>query len=189
VSLVTGDTLGSGASAGLTADAEAVVDDVAVVRWPAESRRRDELARERRARLLVVAADEMPPAALDDLEDWVRASGDPVEVYVRKERLRRRQSARAPVVLDDDGLLRRGARWVALSPRELEVATVLLGRPGALVKRAELLAAVRPGASGDDRRVVDTVVHRLHRRIAPLGLTVHTVRASGYLLDVGELPD
>ncbi len=163
-------------------------DEVAVVHWPAEAQRRDELVLRGRARLVVIAAGEPPPLAPDGLEDWVRAGSDPVELYVRKERLRRRQAARAPAVLDDDGLLRRGTRWVALSQRELQVATVLLARPGVLVGRAELIAAVRPDVAKDDRRILDTVVRRLHRRIVPLGLAVHTIRASGFLLELGELP-
>ncbi len=163
-------------------------DEVAVVHWPAEAERRDELVHRGRARLVVVIAGEVPPAAPDGLEDWVRSGADPVEVYVRKERLRRRQAARAPALLDDDGLLHRGPHWVALSQRELPVATALLERPGALVARADLLAVACPDVAYDDRRILDTVVRRLHKRIVPLGLAIHTVRASGFLLEMGELP-
>jgi hypothetical protein len=31
-------------------------------------------------------------------------------------------------------------------------------------------------------------MRRFHRRILPLGLALHTVRAAGFLLEVGELP-
>jgi hypothetical protein len=164
------------------------MDEIAVVHWPAEARRRDELCRHGRARLLVVTDGDVPPPAPDPLEDWVRPGTDPVEVFVRKERLRRRQADRAPAVLDGDGLLRRGRAWVALSRRELEVATVLLDRAGTMVPRAELLARVRPGLEVDEHRVLDTVVRRLNARVAPLGLHVHAVRAAGFLLDMGELP-
>jgi hypothetical protein len=167
----------------------AVGGEVAVVRWPAERDRRDELVHLGRARLIVVAAGELPPLAPDGLEDWVRADVDPVEVYVRTERLRRRQAARAPAVLDADGLLHRGRRWVALSRREIDVAEVMLPRPGKLVPRPEMLAAVCPEVERDDRRILDTLVRRLHRRIVPLGLAIHTVRASGFLLEMGELPE
>ncbi len=162
--------------------------DVAVVQWPAEAERRDELAGRGLARLLVVADGAVPPLGANALEDWVRADVDPVEMYVRTERLRRRQAAREPAVLDGDGVLRRGPWWVALSPREVEVATVLLARPGVLVGRAELEEAVSSPASEDLRRLVDAAVRRFHRRVAPLGLRVHTVRSAGFLLEMGELP-
>lgn len=184
---VSGDTDVPGPPA-LGAEAIIEADEVALVRWPAEAEQREDLARSGRARLLVVAHGESPPPLLDGLEDWVRDGSDPVELYVRKERLRRRQAARSPARLDDDGLLHRGGRWVALSRRELEMATVLLARPGMLVSRSELLTAVCPGAVRDERRALDTLARRLHRRVSPLGVAVHTVRSAGFLLDMGELP-
>jgi DNA-binding response OmpR family regulator len=163
-------------------------DDVVVLQWPADAARRDELVHRGLARLVVLAAGELPPVAPDGLEDWVRAGADPIEVFVRKERLRRRQAARAPVALDEDGLLRRGPHWVALTPREVRVATTLLARPGGLVARADLLGAAYPDVTRDERRLLDTLMRRLHRRILPLGLTIHCVRAAGFLLEVGALP-
>ena len=32
------------------------------------------------------------------------------------------------------------------------------------------------------------MIRRLRLRLAPLGVRVHTVRGSGFLLDMGELP-
>jgi DNA-binding response OmpR family regulator len=57
------------------------------------------------------------------------------------------------------------------------------------VTRVELLAAARPGAVADPTRTLDRVVRRVRSRLAPLGIRVHTVRATGFLLDVGTLPD
>lgn len=168
--------------------ADATDDDVALLRWPAEAERREDLAGRGRARLLVIEHGETPPLPRDGLEDWLREGSDPVELYVRKERLRRRQAARAPAWLDDDGLLHRGRNWVALSRREVEMATVLLARPGMLVSRSELLAVLCPGAVRDERRALDTLARRLHRRVSPLGVAVHTLRSAGFLLDIGELP-
>jgi two-component system OmpR family response regulator len=156
----------------------AVTDlDVPVVSWPSEAGRRDDLAQQGRARLLVVEGRHDPPQTWDALEDWVRAGVDPVEVYVRRERLRRQQAQRAPAVLDEDGLLRRGDRWVAVS------------RAGDPVSRAELLAAVLPGAVTDDRRALDRIVRRVRVRVAPLGMTVQVVRGFGFVLETGLLPD
>ncbi len=164
-------------------------DDVPVVRWPAQAAYRDDLARLGRARLLVVEERHDPPASWDTLEDWVRAGVDPVEIYTRRELLRRRQALRAPAVLDEDGLLRRGGRWVAVSPLEQRVLVPLLARAGSMLTRAELLTATSPGAEADDRRTIDRVIRRLRLRLAPLGITIHTVRGCGFLLDMGALPD
>jgi hypothetical protein len=172
-----------------SAAADPGYDDVPVVWWPAEADRRDRLAREGRARLLMVAPGDLPPPrCADGMEDWVREGVDAVELFVRKDLLRRRQAARVPVILDEDGVLRRGRRWVALSPRDLQVAGLLFARPGVIVARSALLRAVDPGAARDDRRLVDTLVRRFNRRVAPLGLRVHTVRSAGFLLEVAELP-
>ena len=181
--------VGRAGSAGSAAEHDALdAADVDVVRWPAEAELRGELAARGQARLLFLAVGEAPPHAADGLEDWVREDADPVEVFVRKDRLRRRAAARVPATLDADGLLRRGRRWVALSARDLQVAGLLLSHPGALVARSALLRAVDPAAERDDHRLVDTVVRRFQRRVAPLGLHVHTVRRTGFLLEVRELP-
>ena len=60
----------------------------------------------------------------------MRPDADAVERYVRRERLRRRAAARAPASLDADGLLHRGALWVALPPGELAALAALLSEPG-----------------------------------------------------------
>jgi len=163
--------------------------DVPVVSWPSEAGRRDSLALQGRARLLVVEDGHDPPTVWDALEDWVRAGIDPIEVFVRRERLRRYQAQRAPAVLDEDGLLRRGDRWVAVSPAERRLLEPLLARAGAPVRRAELLAAVAPGVLVDDSRALDRMVRRVRLRVAPLGVTVPVVRGFGYVLETGLLPD
>jgi len=163
--------------------------DVPVVSWPSEAGRRDSLALQGRARLLVVEDGHDPPTVWDALEDWVRAGVDPIEVFVRRERLRRHQAQRAPAVLDEDSLLRRGDRWVAVSPAERRLLEPLLARAGAPVRRAELLAAVAPGVLVDDSRALDRMVRRVRLRVAPLGVTVPVVRGFGYVLETGLLPD
>lgn len=169
-------------------DVMAVTDaDVPLVSWPSEADRRDDLARSGRACLLLIEAPHDPPSVRDALEDWVRAGADPVELYVRRERLRRHQARRAPARFDEDGLLRRGDRWVAVSPRERHVVEPLLARAGHLVSRGELLAAALPGAVADDRRTLDRIVRRVRLRVEPLAITVHAVRASGFLLELNPL--
>ena len=90
-------------------------------------------------------------------------------------------------VLDEHGLLRVPGRWVALSPLECRLVSVLLDRYDSVVGRAELWEA---GWSGVDAHPTSlrTAVVRLRRRIAALGLEIRTVRARGYALVAGPSP-
>ena len=165
-------------------------DQVVDVRWPEQADQRDRLVREGRPRLLIVDHGHEPPATWDTLEDWVRPDADAVELYVRRERLRRRAGALAPASIDDDGLLHRGDRWVALPPGELAALTALLSEPGYMVARNDLASALGMPADevGNGSRTLDNVVRRVRRRIAPLGMAVCVVRGAGFLLEMGELP-
>ena len=88
--------------------------------------------------------------------------------------------------LDPDGLLRWRDRWVAVSPNEEAALRLLLDRWGHMASRASLSAAVWPG--GSSGRALNTLVGRLRKRLEPLGLTIETIRARGFLLAVSQLP-
>ncbi len=167
-----------------------VDDQVVDLLWPAEADQRERLVREGRPRLLIVDHGHEPPASWDTLEDWVRPDADAVERYVRRERLRRRAGALAPASIDDDGLLHRGDRWVALPPGELAALTALMSEPGYMVARADLAEALGVASDEADNgsRMLDNVVRRVRKRIAPLGMAVCVVRGAGFLLEMGELP-
>jgi hypothetical protein len=158
--------------------------DVVLLRWPAESARRDELASARQPRLLLVEADNPPPVVGDDLEDWIRVPASEEDLRNRVEGLRRRiDGSPAPLPdLDDDGVLRSGGRWVSLPPVEARLMTALLERYGAVVSRDALARAGWPsGAPG--RNALDVHMLRLRRRLDPLDLVIRTVRSRGYLLE------
>jgi DNA-binding response OmpR family regulator len=131
---------------------------------------------------------------LGALEDWLREPYDTVDLYARREGLRRRLDARSPVVFDQDGLLHRGRRWVDLSPRELRLVRALLEREGAAVARGELAVTLYGAGAADatrgpaTERAVDGFVRRARIRLAPLGLAIHTVRGFGYMIQVRDLP-
>jgi DNA-binding winged helix-turn-helix (wHTH) protein len=163
-------------------------DDVALVRWPDEEATLADRRAAGQATLLVLDPDQRPPAAWGPLEDWVREPFDTVDLYARRERLRRRLRAWSPARFDADGLLCRGDRWVALPPLEERLVRALFERPGTVVGRATLVAALYPETGQDRHRALDSFVRRTRERLAPLGLGIHTVRGIGYLLEVGELP-
>jgi hypothetical protein len=167
---------------------ERVAKEVALIRWPAEQDRREELRRSARPRLLLVERGP-PPIPTDELEDWIRLPADDLDLRVRMEGLRRRiggDSGSTPV-LDDDGVLRVGDRWVSLPRVEARLTAALLGRFGAVVSRDALARAGWPGGS-PGRNALDVHVMRLRRRLSPLHLAIRTVRSRGYLLERAAAP-
>jgi hypothetical protein len=162
--------------------------DVIVVQWPADAERRAQAASQGDACLLCVSAEARPPLEWGHLEDWVREPFDYGELDARRARLRRRLVARQPVWIDDDGLLRRGSRWIALAPMEIRLLEPLLSMKNEVVSRRALHTVASDGEAARDGRLVDSTMRRLRRRVRPLGVTIHTVRGTGFLLDVGELP-
>jgi DNA-binding response OmpR family regulator len=160
--------------------------DVVLVRWPAESARRDELRQEGRPCLLLLEDGVAPPVAEpDDLEDWIRVPAADTDLRARVDGLVRRSEARAADPgprLDDDGVLRLGDQWVSLPPVEARLTAALLDRFGAVVSRDALARAGWPaGAPG--RNALDVHMLRLRRRLSPLALAIRTVRSRGYLLE------
>ena len=91
--------------------------------------------------------------------------------------------APAAPVLDDDGLLRHGGRWVSISDAQIPLVDLLVRNVGRLVSSAEIRATyVAAGGSGSPTSL-RSVVHRLGRRVADVGLRLHVVRGRGVILD------
>jgi len=161
---------------------------IALLRWPDDAQRRHELGQAGIPRLLLVAPTAPPPLVWDELEDWVREPADPVEVLARESTLLRRAGEPQPrdvsPVLDASGLLHCGDRWVAVPPIEARILARLLERSGQAVPRGVLLDAGWP-AGRDDDHILDGRIKLLRRRIAPLGLVIHTVRGHGFLVEQG----
>ena len=157
--------------------------EVAHVRWPAEWSRREHLRRQHRPRLLILEVGTPPPDEIDDLEDWIRLPADELDVEARAQHLMMR-SRRHPVVTPslEAGVLRVGTHWVSLSPLEARLTAVLLERTGAVVLRDTLVRTGWPGGTGA-RNTLDVHMARLRRRLASVGLAIHTVRSRGYLLE------
>ena len=124
----------------------------------------------------------MPPDPGDCLEDWIRVPAADVDLKARAEALlvrSRRHLEVAPHL--EAGVLRLGDEWVQLSPLESRLTEVLLARMGAVVSRDALARAGWP-AGARERNTLDVHVVRLRRRLALVGLAIHTVRSRGYLL-------
>jgi DNA-binding response OmpR family regulator len=178
--------------------------DVTMLRWPEEDGRREALTMAGGPRLLLVPEGQEPPPVGDCLEDWIRIPAAENEVRARVDALAVRSLAHnasdtnghnghngngnghaaAPPRLDDFGVLRVGAAWVALPPLEARLTEALLERLGTVTSRDLLVRAGWPsGAPG--RNALDVHVLRLRRRLTPVGLAIRTVRSRGYLMEPG----
>ncbi len=159
--------------------------EVELVRWPEEEARRQVLREEHLPRLLLVS-DGSPPDCGDDLlEDWIRVPADERDVCARVNRLRLRAESESVEVptLDSDGVLHLGGDWVSVPPVEARLLAVLLEQHGVVVSREALNAIGWPDGTPRSSSLYVHVL-RLRRRIAPLGLSIITVRSRGYLLKV-----
>ena len=159
------------------------VQEIVVLRWPAEEATRERLAAQGRARLLLVAPDADPPEALDCQEDWVRLPADDSDVAARLRALEIRAGRHQPrPETDERGRLRYRGSWVALSPIEERLVHALAARFGDVVSRAELLASGWPGNGEASDAALRVHLTRLRKELEPLGLEIATVRGFGHVL-------
>jgi DNA-binding response OmpR family regulator len=93
-----------------------------------------------------------------------------------------------PPVLDDDGLLRHAGRWVPISDTQIPLVAVLVRNMGRLVSSAEVRRAYTAAGGSGSPTSLRSVVHRLGRRVAEVGLRLHVVRGRGLVLDTGTSP-
>lgn len=155
---------------------------VVLRRWPADAGQRNDLLSEGLGCLWVLDVDG-PVPNFGPQEDWVRIDTDERDVGVRIGRLTARVE-QDPAWADlrvVDGIVRFGGHRATLSELEANLLDLLGRSPGRVVPRSELLAAAWPGTARPNRALTDRI-GSLRRRIAPLGLTIHTVRGRGYLL-------
>lgn len=156
---------------------------VQFIRWPAETDRRAQLAESSTPRMLLVEANERAPMTSDPLEDWIRLPADEGDLRARVASLMAATESTARPILDPDGLLHVGKRWIALPPIEASLIGELVKQFGRVVSRDQLTRAGWPTAA-PGRNALDVHMLRLRRRIEGLGLSIQTVRSRGYLLEV-----
>ena len=91
------------------------------------------------------------------------------------------------VRVDADGLLSFGPTRVVVPRIEATILNRLGASPERVVRRAELVDLVWPGCP-PTVRALDSRIHTLRARVAPLGLQIHTIRARGFLLALRARP-
>lgn len=156
---------------------------VHLVRWPEERELLERLRAEGAPRLLLVGQPAPPPNVFECEEDWVRLPAHDGDVQARVLALAARSTRHRPRPrVGDDGRLRYGSRWIALSPIELRLATALVGTFGEVV-RSELLASAAWPGEAINEGALRVHLTRLRRRVRPVGLEVRNVRGRGYLME------
>jgi hypothetical protein len=159
---------------------------VAILDWPEQAQEADALAAWGAPRLLLVAPGAEPPVDWDLSSDWLRRPAHARDVMVRVETLQRRSSGGdGPVRLDQDGLLWRGRRWVALPPIEMRIVALFLENAHRVVRRSELASAAWPNETRGPR-TLDVRLQRLRARIKPLGLEIASIRQRGFVFTFVE---
>lgn len=154
-----------------------------ILRWPADAGRRDELRRHGRPRLLVLDPGAVPPARVDDLEDWVWTPTDERDLFARLHRLTSRSRPRDldDVVVTAEGDVVVGDHRVALPPAEARILGVLADPPGRVRSRPVLERAVWAGRPHGPR-ALDSRLFTLRARLVPVGLAIHSIRGRGFVL-------
>lgn len=160
--------------------------EVKLVRWPAESVRRDRYRALGVLRLLVIEGGVPAPVSSDVREDWVRAPVSDEDLKARVASLRAKAEAHRLPHVDPNGVLRYAGRSITVSRTETDLLECLVRQFGVLVPRETLRECLPDRPGGASRNALDLHIMRVRRRIRPLGLVVRTVWGRGYLLEATE---
>jgi DNA-binding response OmpR family regulator len=149
--------------------------------------------------LLLTARDELADRVqgLDaGADDYLVKPFDLPELVARLRALKRRAEGRTGETLSlgdlrldlaQRELTFRGER-VRVSPREMALTELLLGKAGRVVPKESIVATLSSWDSDFSENSVEVYVHRLRKRFADLGVVIRTVRGFGYVMEVAADP-
>jgi len=159
----------------------------------------------KRMRARKVMAPVIILTARDDLDDRVRGLDLGADDYLTKPfklpeleaRLRaqiRRSNATlgstieyGPLVLNiTDKMLLVNGETMSLSPREFSVLEMLLSRVGRVVSKDSIIDALSKWDEGVGNNAIEVYIHRIRKKLEPIGINVLTIRGLGYLLQKAQ---
>ena len=155
----------------------------------------------KRMRARKVTAPVIILTARDDLDDRVRGLDLGADDYLTKPfklpelearlraQIRRNNSILGstieygPLVLNiSDKMLIVNGETMPLSPREFSVLEMLLSRVGRVVSKEAIIDALSKWDEGVGNNAIEVYIHRIRKKLEPLGINVLTIRGLGYLL-------
>ena len=143
--------------------------------------------------------------ARDDLDDRVKGLDLGADDYLTKPfklpelearlraQIRRNNSTLTstieygPLVLNmSDKMLSVNGEQMLLSPREFGVLEMLLSRVGRVVSKEAIVEALCKWDAGVGNNAIEVYIHRLRKKLEPIGINVLTIRGLGYLLQKAQ---
>jgi DNA-binding response OmpR family regulator len=143
--------------------------------------------------------------ARDDLDDRIKGLDLGADDYLTKPfklpeleaRLRaqiRRNNAilastieYGPLVLNiTDKMLTMNGEQILLSPREFSVLEMLLSRVGRVVSKEAIVETLCKWDEGIGNNAIEVYIHRIRKKLEPIGINVLTIRGLGYLLQKAQ---
>jgi hypothetical protein len=155
-----------------------------LLRWPENHAERAALERTQRPRLLLVEPGAIPPLGFDVLEDWTRAEPGSAEVHARVAALSRRSRALTHDIRQSGRRLQRGTDHVTLTATQCVIIAPLVRRAGHPVPRAVIAEALTVAGTTPSPAAVRSLLVRLDRAVAPLGLRVWLLSANAVVLEI-----
>ena len=159
----------------------------------------------KRMRARKVTAPVIILTARDDLDDRVRGLDLGADDYLTKPfklpelearlraQIRRNNSILGstieygPLVLNIiDKMLIVNGETMPLSPREFSVLEMLLTRVGRVVSKDAIIDALSKWDEGVGNNAIEVYIHRIRKKLEPLGINVLTIRGLGYLLQKAQ---